>query len=1036
MTPGKVARRSGARKARGQGPRQGTRRIRQTLRRRSIRSPSRGAASTAARTRTGRGASRGARNARQAGRAACGPPARLRRADTADCRTGLAAEPRLGLTGRIVGRGVRMGAADRWQHLQQLFDQLVAMDPSRREAWLAEHEPDPDLRGEALALVGAHDSSEGGFTARVGELAGNAFEPAAREGMRIGPYLLRGEIGSGGMGTVFLAERIDAEYEQKVAIKLIRGVATADASQRLRRERQILADLTHPNIARLLDGGTTESGQPYLVMEYVEGTGITQFARERKLARAQRLRLLQQVARAVQYAHQRLVVHRDLKPANVLVRADGTPVLLDFGIAKLLDVDATGPHETQTGLPWFTPAYASPEQRIGRAVSTASDIYGLGALLHELLSDEVPAPDREGRLPPPTMLRNGAGERAGDRELDIIVGKAAHPDPDRRYASAEALANDIERYLRGRPIQAAPDSVGYRVRKFVRRNPFASAAVVVAAVLCVAFVWRLALENERARLAEERAQRESVTSGRVVDYMVALFDQASPEKVGLRPISAEELVDAGLRDLGTQLDQQPQPKARLLAAISEIYAKLGRNEKGIDAMEQAVALQRPLGDDAWLSRYLQLYGNMLNASGRFPAAIAALDEGIALQDREGARDLQLLAEMLTTRSLAHSRSGDVEKAIADARRAAELGQLSAAKSTTLVGEANNALSEAYLVSNDNARAVAIARDNVRELEARPDAGNTLFGAREYLAAALSANGELVEAEALLRRQLVERGKTVDPNSDWFITLRNQLGAIVRNLGKPLEAVALLRENVEAMRARGMTATPSYMIALNNLGSLEEHVGDYAASEALLRDALRLALAEDDPGSLRPDIYRQNLGRVLLLAGRYDEALPLIEHEVADDGSNDRRITRLRRLVHLAEWNRMNRRLESAADFIEQAQRNLLGNFGADHPRAGAVLRARALLERDRGELVDAETHLREAMVATARAAAPESNPMVELRLELADVLLRAGKRDEARTLVEQTRASLAANFSPAAPARALHAKLARELGIATTARPL
>ena len=921
---------------------------------------------------------------------------------------------------------------ERWQRLQQLFDQLVGIDPAEREAWLAVNEPDPDLRREALALVGMHDTQQASFTAKVGHVAGHAFAPTAREGARIGPYVLRSEIGSGGMGTVFLAERADAEFEHRVAIKLIRGIATADASQRLRRERQILAGLTHPNIARLLDGGTTDAGQPYLVMEYVDGTSITEFSHERKLPRAQRLQLLQQVARAVQYAHQRLVVHRDLKPANVLVRADGTPVLLDFGIAKLLDVEASGPHEIQTAMPWFTPAYASPEQRDGRAVSTASDIYGLGALLYQLLTDDVPRPDADGRLPPPGMHRNAAGGRGGDRDLDIIVGKAAHPDPDRRYASAEALANDIERYLRRRPILAAPDSVGYRLRTFVRRNRWGTAAAAVVVLLCVAFVWKLALENERARRAEERAQAESLTSGRVVDYMVALFDQASPEKVGLRPISAEELVDAGLRDLGAQLAQQPQPKARLLAAIAEIYAKLGRNEKGIDAMAEAVALQRPLGDPSRLSRYLQLYGNMLNASGRFAAAIAALDEGIALQDHDEVRDPQLVAEMLTTRSLAYSRSGGVDRAIEDALRAAEFGRQSGNKPASLVGEANNALSEAYLASNDHARAVAIARDNVRELEARGDAGTTLFGAREYLAAALSASGELVEAEALLRRQLVERGKTLDPGSDWFIGLRNQLGAIVRNLGRPLEASALLRENVDAMRSRGMTDTPSYMIALNNLGSLEEHVGDHAASEALLREALRLALAEGDGVSLRPDIYRQNLGRALMLAGKYDEALPLIEREIVDDGSNDRRITRLRRLVHLAEWYRLDGKLDTAADYLDQAEQNLLANFGAEHPRAGGVLRSRALLDRDRGDLAAAESKLREAMVATARTAAPDSNPMTELRLDLAEVLLRQGEREEARTLVEHTRASLEANFKSGAPARVLQAKLAAQLGAAAS----
>ncbi|HEX7769932.1 MAG TPA: tetratricopeptide repeat protein, partial [Dokdonella sp.] len=272
--------------------------------------------------------------------------------------------------------------------------------------------------------------------------------------------------------------------------------------------------------------------------------------------------------------------------------------------------------------------------------------------------------------------------------------------------------------------------------------------------------------------------------------------------------------------------------------------------------------------------------------------------------------------------------------------------------------------------------------------------------------------------------------TLDPASDWFISLRNQLAAIVRNLGRPLEASALLRENVEAMRARGLTATPSYMIALNNLGSLEEHVGDYAASEVLLREALQLALAEGDAAGTRPDIYRQNLGRALLLAGRYGEALPLIEREIIDDGSNDRRIARLRRLVHLAEWYRRQGEAETASGYLDQAERNLLADFGAGHPRAGAILRTRALLESDRGDFAAAEAHLREAMVATEKAAAADSNPMNELRLDLAEVMLREGKRDDARALVERARPGVLANFKPVAPSRAQYARLATRLGTA------
>ncbi len=918
----------------------------------------------------------------------------------------------------------------RWQRLQDLFDALVAMPAGTRETWLAANEADAGLRAEALALVG-QDARDGALTARLADAADRLADGDTAAGTRLGPYRLGGEIGSGGMGTVFLAERVDAEFDRRVAIKLIRGIATRDASQRLRRERQILADLAHPNIARLLDGGTSDAGQPYLVMEFIDGSSITDYVRARNVPRTQRLRLLQQVCRAVHYAHQRLVIHRDLKPANVLVRADGTPVLLDFGIAKLLDADASGPQQTQTGMPWFTPAYASPEQRSGQRVSTATDIYGLGALLHQLLTDAVPQPDADGRLPPPSGLRNGDGERGGDRDLDIIVGKATHTDPERRYASAEALANDIERYLRGRPIQAAPDSVGYRFAKFVGRHRWASAASVVLAMLALAFVWKLSVENERARRAEERAQRESQTAGRVVEAMVGLFDAASPEKVGLRPISATELIDTGMQNLGTKLAEEPLPKARLTAALAEIYGKLGQNEKGLEAIADAITLQRGLDEPRGLARSLQLQGSLLNASSRYSPAVASLDEGIAVIEREPVPDPAILAELLTTRSLVRSRVGQTVAGIADAERAVEVARATGERAAVLAGEASNALSEGYLRNGEAERAIAISRANVAALEGVAEPGNTLSLAREYLAAALSEHGELEEAERLMRAQLEERRKHLDAGSDWLITQRNQLAAIVRNLGRPLEAAQLLRENVEAMRARGETTTPSYMIALNNLGSVAEHVGDYATAEPLLREALRLALAENDPASSRPDIYRQNLARVLLLSGRYAEALPLLEPEIVDDGSVERRIDRLRRLIHLAEWYRRNGKLESALDWAAQAEANLVANFGIEHVRAGAVWRTQALIARDRGDLAAAEAGLQRALAVVEKGLGAESNPVTELRLDLADVLLREGRRDDARALVERTRANVYAKFKLDSPPCALFEALAAKLGVKT-----
>ena len=921
--------------------------------------------------------------------------------------------------------------ASRWARLQELFERLLDMPTGQREAWLRAEEGDPRLREEALALVAADPSADGDLSHRLGVAALHAAIAPGAPGTRLGPYLLRDEIGSGGMGTVFLAERVDAEFDRRVAIKVIRGIATRDATDRLRRERQILADLWHPNIARLLDGGTTDAGQPYLVMEYIDGANIADHVRAQQLPRARRLRLIQQVCRAVHFAHQRLVIHRDLKPANVLVRDDGTPVLLDFGIAKLLDRDASGPQPTQTGLPWFTPAYASPEQRSGKRASTATDVYGLGALLFELLTDEIPAPDAEGQLPPPSARCNRTGERGGDPELDSIVGKAVHADPDRRYASAEALADDIERYLRGRPIHAAPDSVSYRLAKFVGRHRWATAASAVLVVLAGAFVWRLSLENERARHAEARAQRESQTAGRVIETMIALFDAASPDKVGLRPIAAGELIDRGMQALAGQLSDEPQSKSRLAAALAEIYGKLGQNEKAIAAIDQAIALERTLGDRGRLPRYLQIEASLLNASERFGPAATALDEGIALVGHAVDADAVVLTELLTTRSLVRSRMGQTAGAIDDAEQATTTAQRTGERATALTAEAQNALGEAHLRSGDAVRAITIARANVASLEGGVEPG-ALSTAREYLVAALVEHGDLAEAEVLTRIQIDVRGQRLDAGSDALINQRNQLAAIVRQRGRPLEAVDLLRLNVEAMRARGETTTPSFMIALNNLGSAAEHVGDFATAEPLLREALRLAIAEGDPASTRPDIYRQNLGRVLLLAGRYAEALPLFEQEIVDDGSVERRVGRLRRLVHLAEWYRRNHQLETAAAWLTQAQDHLAESFGNVHPRAGAVLRVRALIERDRGDLAAAEADLRRAIVVLEGSMDTDSNPVTELRLDLADLLVRRGRHVEARTLVERVEASVRTQFKPESPMRALFDHLVATLGIAST----
>lgn len=385
-----------------------------------------------------------------------------------------------------------------WERVRTLFHALIDL-PAAERAALLDVCDDPSLRAEVERLVEQHEAAGGFLEQSVWELVDTADDKWDR--VRIGPYRVVRQLGSGGMGTVLLAAREDDEFEQRVAIKLVRRGAGSDAMlQRFRQERQILAALEHPNIARLLDGGTTSGGVPYLVMEYVEGTPIDDYCRQHALSIEARLRLFLQLCDAVQYAHRSLVIHRDIKPANVLVTAAGVPKLLDFGIAKLTSAQST---ETKTGP--MTPDYASPEQLSGKLVTTATDVYSLGLLLFELLTGvrAFAGTQRTGESEPP-RASSVSGLRALRGDLDRILLVALDPDPARRYGSVEKLSEDAGRHLAGHPVAARGASIGYRTAKFVRRNKlFVAAAATAVIVAIVAF---LAVVQQK-RIAERRFEQ-------------------------------------------------------------------------------------------------------------------------------------------------------------------------------------------------------------------------------------------------------------------------------------------------------------------------------------------------------------------------------------------------------------------------------------------------------------------------------------------------------------------------------------------------
>jgi serine/threonine-protein kinase len=522
--------------------------------------------------------------------------------------------------------------------LSPLLDHAAELAPDARAAWLAGlHREQPEIAGELEALLRTESSVDAGRLLHQSLAADLLAMPPA--GGQVGPYALVGPLGYGGMGTVWLGRRNDGRYEGQVAVKLLSGALLhAAGAERFRREADALARLTHPNIARLLDAGVSAAGQPYLVLEYVDGIRLDRFADERRLSPASRLALLLQVIDAVSHAHANLIVHRDIKPSNLLVTPEGTVKLLDFGIAKLLVSEGSEGERsllTEAAGSALTPEYAAPEQVTGAPVTVATDVYALGVLMYVLLSGRHPT--GEDAVTPaqhlqrlvdvtPTRLSSAVGRPAeGQRDtaavmaanrgasperlrrlyhgdLDNIVAKALKKSPNERYGTVAALADDIRRYLRDEPVQARPDTLGYRTRKFVRRNRAAVGAAVVAATLLVAStgyalyqLGQAERERDEARVQRDRAVLERQRSAASDNFMQAVLSTVGPSE----RITAAELLERGRGLIEKASGRDPRVMAPLMIQLATQFHFVA-GPAGIDAegrlLERGAEFARASGD--------------------------------------------------------------------------------------------------------------------------------------------------------------------------------------------------------------------------------------------------------------------------------------------------------------------------------------------------------------------------------------------------------------------------------------------------------
>ncbi|MEM1205069.1 MAG: serine/threonine-protein kinase, partial [Acidobacteriota bacterium] len=829
--------------------------------------------------------------------------------------------------------------ADRWRRVREALDEIFAEPPDRRGSRLhLLYEDDPSLGREVSSLLRAHGDAEDFLEPEPGRFGAVPWTPAAEPPRRIGGYRVLGPLGQGGMGAVYAAERDDDTYRQRVAIKLLRpGLGGPDLLRRFRSERQILANLRHPHIARLLDGGTTDDGQPYLVLEHVDGTPIDRYCRDRGLGVEERLGIFVQVCRAVHFAHQNLIVHRDLKPANILIEDDGGPKLLDFGIAKLLDTEAFPQTvlPTQPGATPMTPAYASPEQATGGVITTASDVYSLGVLLYELLTArrprrptaEVDATTRgEGpRIERPSTAVQSAAVRsaAGDAEeprplgegkrlarrlrgdLDNIVLFALRREPERRYPSAEELARDIERHLQGLPVRARADTLAYRVGRFVLRNRLAVSAAVTAVAVLLALVVGLAQRTRELRIERDVARESS-------EFLVEMFALPDPHRARGERLPVRELLDRGAERVSTEWQGRPEVRASLMATMGRSLQNLGLYREAEPLLQEALAEQRRLG--------------------AAPAQLGAL--------------LRHMAELETSK-------GDLAAAERFGLQALELDRSTAKGS----------------------------EEEVRDL--------VLLGRLEDLRA------DYARAEGYYQEALdLARGEGFDAV---LPELLDRYALLLSKQARYAEADSLLEEALEInLRVEG-ERHPFTAIILNDRSLAAEGQGDYELALDWLRqaEALQLEIFEKPHPHLATTLH--NLGGLLLRRGRYDEALPHLEQALqirqsAYGGDHPRLASTLGRLGTL--HGRL-RDPKASEEYHRQALDMRLRLLGSDHPKTGEShdLLAQALV--DLGRLDEAEAGYGEAL-RIARLSQGDRHPQVAAVLNnLADLAHRRDRYGDA-----------------------------------------
>lgn len=909
----------------------------------------------------------------------------------------------------MVAGALRKGAmtdkdtGQHWEQVEQLFHAALERSALERSAFLdAACDQNPALRREVEAMLKADADAEGvlDHPLPIDEYTNDSPPQLLASGEQVGPWRIVSELGRGGMGVVYLAERADGTYEQQVALKVIRGgMLGAEMEPRFGRERRILGRLQHPNIARLIDAGTSAGGWPFLVMELVHGEPITTWSMRNKLSIKERLRLILQVCDALQHAHRNLVVHRDLKPGNILVADDGTVRLLDFGVARLL----AGPDDnemklTRGGFVPLTPQYAAPEQMGDNLITTATDIFSLGAVLYELLCSQPPrdkvtgspvemlqAMERPIASPSANRELPVAWRRQLQGDLDAIVKKATAPDPTRRYGSVSDFAEDIRRYLAHEPILARPESLAYRATKFVRRNRVGVTAMVAIAI---AVGGGITATTWQARVAATQAHKAEA----VKEFVLSLFGGADPAEALGQELTARQLVDDGADRIQTELIDEPGVRAEILTFLADMYDKMDQDDRAIELVDEALA-SIPEKNSIEYAKSLLVHGRILIGKSDDIAGVASLDLALPIFEAHGSALEQ--AEALDLKSIVATRQGDVDASL---------------------GLADQALALRLKQLGEDHQEVATSYNNLGVL--------------------MRTKGDYAESRRYHEKALDIRRRVLPAMHPQTGLSLNNLGALEYAEGNFARAAEYFAESLDLNRQVNGSDHHDTIASLNNFGFMKLRLGKLDEARQILTEVYDYWVAQDKAEHPNALITRINLATVQRASGDIDGALTeyqeLEKKLVPILGAEHPFVAAT--LHHQARCYLELGRVEVAEELVARALAMRDKALGPDHPDSGELVRDQGTIALLHNDLVSAR-RLTERAIEMQRSKLPDTHPSISSSdILLGQIALAEGHTEAALTLQRAALVNLAAMFPPENLERAqAHFELGRTFTVAGVA---